>query len=84
MERRGSIRPNIVFEIAKKVSTALKAVHDAGRTYNDLKPSNIMIEDAEHEIPRVYLIDFGLSKEINVSKKAKVDFEGNILFSSLS
>ena len=43
-----------------------------------------MIEDAEHEIPRVYLIDFGLSKEINVSKKAKVDFEGNILFSSLS
>jgi serine/threonine protein kinase len=41
---KGVICSNIVFEISNKLLKAIRAVHEAGRTYNDLKPSNIMIE----------------------------------------
>ena len=64
---------------------ALRAVHEARMTYNDLKPSNIMMEESASEGIRVYLIDFGLSKCIESNDKfSKITFEGNLIFSSLN
>lgn len=46
-DHSGIISPNIVFEICIQLVHALKAVHEAGRTYNDLKQSNVMIDLSE-------------------------------------
>ena len=69
-------------------------MHTARRTFNDLKPENIMINtngdlDAE---PEVYLIDFGFAdKYTQEDSKTHIDagsqtemFEGNLLFASLN
>ena len=61
----------------------IELVHSKGRTYNDLKPLNVMITDA-----KVTLIDFGLCDRF-VDKNGHIEdgtlndmFRGNIKFSS--
>ena len=44
--------------------TIFKCVHASGRTYNDLKPENIMIEIDRDGEPIVCLIDFGLTSKL--------------------
>lgn len=69
-----------------------KYVHASRRTYNDLKPDNVMLNFDSDGEPVVCLIDFGLSAKILKSEELKhVDqdelqdkFEGNMLFSSLN
>jgi len=45
---------------AWEIAIALKALHDEGIIYRDLKPNNILIDSSGH----IKLIDFGLSKFI--------------------
>ena len=40
---------------------AFEVVHTAGRTYNDLKPQNIMVETDDSGEPQIVLIDFGFA-----------------------
>ena len=59
----GVVRIQKIFEVAYKLIGILKYVHTTRRTFNDLKPENVMINtnggmDAE---PEVYLIDFGFA-----------------------
>jgi hypothetical protein len=35
-----------VFDIGSALIDSLKTVHSAGRTYNDIKPENVMIHDS--------------------------------------
>lgn len=49
------ISPVAVADIAVNLIESLKTVHATGRTYNDLKPENIMISGSD-----IKLIDFGL------------------------
>ena len=44
-----------VWALAQILIDSLRTVHATGRTYNDLKPENIMLENQ-----RITLIDFGL------------------------
>jgi serine/threonine protein kinase len=59
-------------------------IHDAGLTYNDIKPENIMVSND----CQVTLIDFGFADEyikdgLRVDSAEKLaNFQGNILFSS--
>ena len=64
---------------------ALEAVHSIGRTYNDLKLDNVIVERSG----KATLIDFGLCKKFidsqgkHVSEDAESEsFEGNVMFSS--
>ena len=52
-----------IFEVAYKLVGILKYVHTTRRTFNDLKPENIMINTNGHPEaePEVYLIDFGFA-----------------------
>ena len=59
----GVIKVEKILEIAIKLISIFKYTHCAKRTFNDLKPENIMIDtngslDAD---PKVYLIDFGFA-----------------------
>ena len=54
-----------IIYIATKLISIFKYTHCAKRTFNDLKPQNIMIDtqgslDAD---PKVYLIDFGFAQK---------------------
>jgi serine/threonine protein kinase len=41
----------------------LKAVHDCGYLFNDLKPNNILVGNSdEKDLHKIRLIDFGISK----------------------
>ena len=52
-----------IIDITLKLTSIFKYTHCAKRTFNDLKPENIMIGcngDLEAD-PKVYLIDFGFA-----------------------
>jgi len=86
------VRIQKILEVAYKLVGIFKYVHTARRTFNDLKPENVMINtngDLEAE-PEVYLIDFGFAgKYTQDDSKTHIDsgsqtemFEGNLLFAS--
>ena len=50
-----------IFAIAKQLVGIFKIVHTAHRTFNDLKPENIMINIQDDGSPKVFLIDFGFA-----------------------
>lgn len=53
--------PFLVY-IACQVLSALSAAHERGIVHRDLKPGNIFLVDAKQTLPRVKLMDFGISK----------------------
>lgn len=55
----GHIAENEAVEYIKKIATALKHLHDSRMLHLDLKPKNVMRSNDG----RLYLIDFGLSKQ---------------------
>ena len=50
-----------IFAVAKQLVGIFKIVHTAHRTFNDLKPENIMINIQDDGTPKVFLIDFGFA-----------------------
>ena len=68
----------------------MRLVHKVRRTYNDLKPENVMLNIHENNRPQVYLIDFGFtdrfikegSMEHNEKERTQY-FKGNLNFSSV-
>ena len=75
----------------------MKIVHKAGRTYNDMKPQNVMISYKNKEVFNsseldVTIIDFGFVDKFKDEKKAYAHiersetvemFQGNLLFASV-
>lgn len=47
IRRNGRIRPDEVLEIADKILTTIKALHDAGLAHCDIKPENILFIDGK-------------------------------------
>lgn len=56
--------------VAVQLCHGLAAVHDAGILHRDIKPANIYLADSEQGT-RVKLVDFGLSKLLEVSKQSE-------------
>ncbi|HEX3660186.1 MAG TPA: tetratricopeptide repeat protein [Acidobacteriaceae bacterium] len=60
LEKRGKMPPDEAVQILQQICTALEAAHSAGILHRDLKPQNVMVEDAG----RVVVMDFGLARTI--------------------
>ena len=60
LEDRGKMPPDEAVQILQQICTALEAAHSAGILHRDLKPQNVMVEDAG----RVVVMDFGLARTI--------------------
>lgn len=83
-----------VLEVAYQLIDILKLVHKAKRTFNDLKPENIMITPpSQSEKLKVHLIDFGCVDKFDRNKDEPIkegeaefvtEFKGNLLYASVN
>ena len=75
----------MIWVLAQYLIDSLRTVHSTGRSYNDIKPENVMINGN-----KVTLIDFGLctkfvdSKGNHISESEEISkFQGNLTFSTV-
>lgn len=59
LERQRVLQPRAAAEIAEQIARGLAAAHDCGVIHRDVKPSNIMLEQATG---RAKITDFGLAR----------------------
>lgn len=78
------IEASATLKIMGQVFKALEVLHSVGYNHNDIKPSNIMIDDEFNAT----LIDFGFTTKFMATKNVHLDvaetksFRGNLLYSS--
>lgn len=60
--KRGPMEPNRALNIIRQVLAALAHTHKHGIIHRDIKPTNIMITNAECSGDYVRILDFGLAK----------------------
>jgi serine/threonine protein kinase len=89
LQRQSKIDSQTVLKIIVQLIEAFDIVHASGRTFNDLKPQNIMVEHDKDGELYIVLIDFGFSDKFLTAQgdhinnsELKDSFQGNILFSS--
>ena len=61
--RHGSIREKPSLMIFRKLCEALQYMHGHHMLHLDLKPKNVMVARSSEKVLKLYLIDFGLSKQ---------------------
>ena len=89
LQRQSKIDSQTILKIIVQLIEAFDIVHASGRTFNDLKPQNIMVEHDKDGELYIVLIDFGFSDKFLTAQgdhitnsELKDSFQGNILFSS--
>lgn len=58
----GRLEPDVAVEVLEQVCAAVGAAHERGLVHRDIKPGNVLIEEATG---RVFLTDFGLAKPVD-------------------
>lgn len=82
----------LAYEILLQMLNAIEGLHQKGFLHRDIKPTNFVVgnDTVDEKSPRVYVVDFGLSK-LHLDKKGRVlqprketDFRGTLTYASLN
>ena len=76
---RGIDKFQKIILVAAQLVEILKYVHAAGRTHNDLKPENVMINLRLDKHPKVCLIDFGFVNKFYKNNQLEHFDEGELV-----
>ncbi|GKX67631.1 serine/threonine-protein kinase [Inconstantimicrobium mannanitabidum] len=68
----------VLIDIGKQLCDIIEYLHEKNVIYNDLKPSNILLDNYN----KVSLIDFGVSYDANNSLKSTSGYSGTYVYSS--
>ena len=64
---RGPMPPPLAARVCAQVADALVDAHAAGVVHRDVKPSNVLLRDADSVEPHAYLCDFGIARTADES-----------------
>ena len=74
MSRR-TLETGEIVDIAVQITEALAAAHDKGIVHRDIKPGNIVVNDARH----VKVLDFGLARRFRLPETGGVGPDGSTI-----
>ena len=84
------IKPTFIYQIASELLQSFEIIHSCGRTFNDLKPPNVMVGKNEMGNDGAVLIDFGFVQKFRDNKGVhnakdieRKNFQGNMMFASI-
>jgi serine/threonine-protein kinase len=67
------LSPDFAVEVIAQMLEALAAAHDRGIIHRDLKPENLWLETKPEAKPFVKLLDFGISKVVDLKLRVSTD-----------
>ena len=78
----GAIDPQSCRSLLRRLASGLDAAHDKGVYHRDLSPDNVLLRDGK--IERATIIDFGIAKDADASKKTVIGagFGGKLGFAA--
>ena len=59
IEKEGTLEPAAMVKMCEEVASGLEALHEKGLFHRDVKPANILLDQAD----TAYITDFGLAKD---------------------
>lgn len=72
LEVEAPLTPTRVLGLTEQIARGLVAAHEAGIVHRDLKPDNIMVHVLADGEEHIYVLDFGIAKEINVGPSSRL------------
>jgi tRNA A-37 threonylcarbamoyl transferase component Bud32 len=84
VREHGPLPADTALTLAAQAASALGAAHQAGLVHRDVKPANLLLQDAGQGAAQVKLIDFGLATAASPGSTSarSVRFSGTLLYSS--